>query len=141
MNQIVAIFFIYLMILTPVSFGQDETIPDTNPLDTQQTGQQAVQPENIQNTFENNPTPENFNKLPNPTAADLAKVPNPTLENLNQAGLCIGKNVSGMDPMKIDRGDWIQTRQYLSIEKSIIIYLINNLTAMPHPSPSRKIPT
>lgn len=34
--------------------------------------------------FQDNPTPENFNKLPSPTAADLTRVSNPTLQNFER---------------------------------------------------------
>ena len=88
LNQTVALFFIYLLIVSPFSLAVDELSPD-QPL----TEEQEIQ---NQNTFNSNPTPENFNNLPNPTAADLAKVSNPTLENFNklspqQQGIYLGE--------------------------------------------------
>jgi len=76
MNKWSALFLVYLIIFTPFSIAQDE-LPqqDQPPLEQQQ--------QTAEQTFENNPTPENFNNLPNPTAADLARVQNPTLENFN----------------------------------------------------------
>lgn len=68
-NQPAALFLIYLLIVSPFSLAvehlpQDEELQD-------------------QSAFEKNPTPENFNNLPNPTAVDLERVQNPTLENFN----------------------------------------------------------
>src|SRR3989344_698681 len=76
-NQIAALFFIYLLIISPLSLAQDEELnsDEFSPQD------QELQ---YENAFNSNPTPENFNNLPNPTAADLAKVPNPTLENFDK---------------------------------------------------------
>src|SRR3989344_4162385 len=75
-NQAAALFFIYLLLISPFSLAVDE-FPSDQPLAEEQEIQN-------QNTFNSNPTPENFNNLPNPTAADLAKVPNPTLENFDK---------------------------------------------------------
>ena len=67
-----------LVFFSLLSLAQEETAG------TGQIGGQPVpQAGDLQDLFENNPTPENFNKLPDPTAADLAKVPDPTLENFN----------------------------------------------------------
>ncbi|MDO8511050.1 MAG: hypothetical protein Q7S55_02690 [Nanoarchaeota archaeon] len=86
-NQLAALFFIYLMFISPFSLAVDEF-----PSDQSSPQDQEVQ---YENAFNNDPTPENFNNLPNPTAADLAKVPNPTLENFNhlppqQQGIYLG---------------------------------------------------
>ena len=75
-GQIAALFFIYLLMVSPLSLAQEE---DSSP-------EKFTTPDKefeYENAFNDNPTPENFNNLPNPTAADLAKVPNPTLENFN----------------------------------------------------------
>ena len=79
-KRFLASFFIYLMVFSPFSIGQGESGAAVN----QETNLPTEFPaENIQDVFENNPTPENFNKLPNPTAADLELVQNPTPENFN----------------------------------------------------------
>src|SRR3989344_5287659 len=89
-NQLAALFFIYLMFISPFSLAVDEF-----PSDQSSPQDQEFQ---YENAFNSNPTPENFNNLANeriPTAADLAKVPNPTLENFNhlppqQQGIYLG---------------------------------------------------
>lgn len=79
-KQIIALFFVYLLLLSPLTVAQQE---ESEPQDPQQI-------------FLQNPTPENFDQLPNPTAADLEKVQNPTMENFNklpssQQGLYLSK--------------------------------------------------
>ncbi|MDP3698469.1 MAG: hypothetical protein Q8R47_02685 [Nanoarchaeota archaeon] len=63
--------------VSPLSLGQEE-LPQPDKFSTTDKEFQD------ENAFNNNPTPENFNNLPDPTAADLAKVPNPTVENFNR---------------------------------------------------------
>lgn len=57
-----ALVVVYLIIISPITLAQE--------------GEQSPE-----DAFSSDPSPENFNKLPNPTAADLEKVPNPTEDN------------------------------------------------------------
>ena len=83
-NQIAALFFMYLLIVSPFSIAQDESpqqdLPQQDPeLEQQQTPEQS---------FNDDPTPENFDKLPNPTAANLEELVKkgytPTIDNFNK---------------------------------------------------------
>ncbi len=76
-NQIAALFLIYLLMASPLSLAQEEQ-PQPDEISTTDEEFQ------YENAFNNNPTPENFDKLPNPAAADLEKVPNPTLGNFKR---------------------------------------------------------
>src|SRR3989344_2199842 len=80
-NRFNALFFICLLLISPFSVAQQGVSPDqSSPQDQEFMQDQESQ---YKNEFNNNPTPENFNNLPNPTAADLARASNPTLENFN----------------------------------------------------------
>ena len=76
-NQIAALFLIYLLLVSPLTSAQDELPQEQFPAQGQEF--------DYENAFNNNPPPENFNNLPpsKQTAENLAKVQNPTLENFN----------------------------------------------------------
>ena len=75
----IVLLSVLLVFFSLLSSAQEETVPGTGQIG----GQPVPQAGDLQGIFENNPTPENFNKLPDPTAADLELVANPTQENFN----------------------------------------------------------
>ena len=75
----VSLTFLLVILLSPFLVAED--VPINQDAFQSEAEEQKISPEEI---FKQNPTPENFDQLPNPTAADLEKVFSPTLDNFRR---------------------------------------------------------